>query len=51
MGNSAEGTLEACEKVCIVPLYQGTSAKGKWRGFVIEDGKSVTAVVKKVQSR
>ena len=33
---SAEGTLEACEKVCIVLLYQGASVKGNWRGFVIE---------------
>ena len=35
---SAEGTLEACEKVCIVLLYQGNSGKkGNWRGFVIEE--------------
>ena len=34
---SAEGTLEACEKVCIVLLYQGNSGKkGNWRGFVSE---------------
>ena len=36
--NSTEGTLEACEKVCIVLLYQGASGKkGNWRGFVIEE--------------
>ena len=26
---SAEGTLEACEKVCIVLLYQAARAKGE----------------------
>ena len=40
---SAEGTLEACEKVCIVLLYQAARAKGEvsWlRGWQIRDGSS-----------